>query len=883
MTASALALVVAALFHPQPDSTHSRTMKASEVRAARLAQAIVIDGDLSDAAWQGAQTIAGFTQREPNEGKPASQQTTVRVAFDDDALYISAQLHDTAPDSVVSALARRDRFISSDRFTLFLDPYHDRRTGFFFGINAAGTLYDGTLYNDDWDDDTWDGVWEGQARRTSDGWAVEMRIPYSQLRFAASDRQTWGVNFKRDIARNNERSYLVVTPSSSSGFVSRFADLVGLDGIKPPARLEVLPYVTSRTEFLDHAEGDPFHNARVLPGAGADVKFGLGGNLTLDGTINPDFGQVEVDPAVVNLSDVEVFFEEKRPFFIEGANIFNFGQGGANNFWGFNSSVPDFLYTRRIGRAPQGGLSMPDGAFADVPSGTHILGAAKLSGKIGNWSVGTLSALTKREYARIDAGGLRSRAEVEPMTYYGTARALKEFGEGWQGLGLISTAAIRSFGDGGLRNDMNSAGFALGMDGWSFLDRDKTWVVTGWTGLSHVRGSTDRITALQRNSVHYFQRPDAGHVEVDPDATSLSGLAGRFSLNKQKGRLYTNTALGFVDPNFDVNDLGFQSRSDVINAHQVVGYRWNTPTSMYRRLSVNASHFRSWDFQGNPIATGYWSNFNGQLRNFYSFYMGGTLNPTTVSNRRTRGGPLMLNPRGGEFSGGIDSDDRHPVFFGVGGYGGRYQAASDRSWGVNAYVEWKPMQQLSLRLSPALDRNVTSAQYVSSFDDPTASATFGQRYVFAALDQTTLSSSVRLNWIFSPKLSLEVYAQPLVSSGEYTDFKELARPKSFEFNRYGEGGSTFDAATGVADPDGPDGAAAPLAIGNPDFTFASLRGNAVLRWEYLPGSTLFLVWTQSRQDNEEIGDFRAGHSLGRVFTAKADNILMVKLSYWWNP
>jgi hypothetical protein len=874
MTASAFALVFAALVHSHPDTAQPTTFKASEVRAARLAQPIVIDGDLSDAAWRGAQTIAGFTQREPSEGQPASQQTTVRIAYDNDAIYVSAQLHDTAPDSIVAALARRDRFISSDRFTLFLDPYHDRRTGFFFGINAAGTLYDGTLYNDDWDDDTWDGVWEGKTRRTSDGWAVEMRIPYSQLRFTKGDRQIWGVNFKREIARSNERSYLVITPSSNSGFVSRFADLVGLDDIQPPARLEVLPYITSRAEFLDHAAGDPFHNARVLPGAGADVKFGLGGNLTLDGTINPDFGQVEVDPAVVNLSDVEVFFQEKRPFFIEGANIFNFGQGGSNNSWGFNFPNPNFLYTRRIGRAPQGGMSMPDGAFADVPSGTHILGAAKLSGKIGNWSVGTLSALTQREHATIDVGGVRSSAEVEPMTYYGTVRTLKEFGEGRQGLGLISTAAIRSFDDDGLRSDMNSAGFALGLDGWSFLDHDRKWVITGWTGLSHVRGGAERITALQRSSVHYFQRPDA---------TSLSGLAGRVALNKQKGRFYSNTALGFVDPKFDVNDLGFQSRADVINAHQVVGYRWNMPTSMYRRLSINAAHFRSWDFQGNPIWTGYWSNFNGQLRNFYSFYMGGAFNPTTVSNRRTRGGPLTLNPRGVDFSGGIDSDDRHPVFFGVGGYGNRYQGASDRSWGVNAYVEWKPMQQLSLRLSPALDRNLTSAQYVSAFEDPTASATFGQRYVFAALDQTTVSASVRLNWIFSPKLSLEVYAQPLVSSGEYTDFKELAQPKRFDFNRYGQGASTFDEATGVADPDGPDGAAAPLAIGNPDFTFASLRGNAVLRWEYLPGSTLFLVWTQSRQDNEEIGDFRAGHSLGRVFTAKADNILMVKLSYWWNP
>jgi hypothetical protein len=865
----------------QTDSTPNST-NSPMVRAVRVSGEIALDGDLSEPAWALALPVSDFTQREPQEGAPATERTEVRILYDDDALYVGARLYDSRPDSVMAQLARRDRITSSDRFIVFLDSYHDRRTGFFFGVNAAGTLYDGTLYNDDWDSDVWDGVWEGKASRDSLGWSAELKIPYSQLRFQRQKSYRWGINFKREIARRNERDYLVRTPSNGSGFVSRFADLVGIDEVSPPPRLEVLPYITTRAEYMGHEAADPFNDgSRLGAGLGGDLKLGIGSNLTLDATVNPDFGQVEVDPAVVNLSDVETFFEEHRPFFVEGANIFNYGYGGANDFWGFNWAAPDFLYSRRIGRAPQGEL--PDGIdYSSVPNGTNIIGAAKLSGKVGDWSLGALSAVTGREHARFAAGPRRWQQEVEPLTHYGVYRAQRELGGGRHGLGFIGTVTARSLEEPQLRDELSSSALGLGFDGWATLDKGRVWVVSGWGGLSRIGGTAERIRNLQQSSVHYFQRPDADYLGVDSNRTSLSGYAGRVSINKQKGNWMFNSAVGVVDPNFEVNDLGFQFRGDQINTHVMFGHKWTRPGRLMRSWRINFAGFRSYNFGGDVTWTGLFLTGLYELHNFSTGRWFIAYNPRTVSDRRTRGGPLMINQAGVEWDFGLDSDPNKRWVFGMGLHGNHYRLGWEQSWSARAALEWKPGARVSLRIEPQVDRSRTSAQYVDSFDDAMAAATFGHRYVFADLYQTTVSASVRLNWIFTPRLSLEVYTQPLLSSGHYTGYKELARPRSYEFNGYPDPTPTADPDRIVLDPDG-TGPAAAQEIDDPNFSLASLRGNAVLRWEYSPGSTLYLVWTQNRSDTETIGTFRTGRALDRLFGAPADNIFMVKVSYWWNP
>jgi hypothetical protein len=849
--------------------------------AQRASGSIRIDGILSESVWQ-TPPYTAFTQREPQENNKPTQETAVWVAYDEAALYIAARMYDTSPESLVVRLRRRDASWDSDMFAVFIDPYHDRRSGFYFALDAAGTYFDGTLFNDDWDEDSWDGVWEGNVRIDDTGWTAEMRIPFSQLRFHAAPQYVWGINVRRDVARRNERNYITFTPRGGSGFVSRFVDLVGMENITPARQVEILPYITARAQYSQTSPGNPFQNgSRYTPRFGADMKFGLGSNLTLDATVNPDFGQVEVDPAVVNLSDVETFFQEKRPFFIEGANIFNqFGVGGANNNWNFNWGGITYFYSRRIGRAPQG--DVPSADYADVPSGTDILGAVKLTGKASeNISIGTIHAITRREYARLQTGNERSEAEIEPLTYYGIARGLQEFGRGQHALGFMATYTNRMFQDDHLREQMNKSGLAVGVDGWTFLDDEKTWVVHGFTSVTQVTGSRERMVGLQRSSRRYFQRPDASHVGVDSNATSLTGYAARIRLNKQKGNFFLNSAIGFIDPNYEQNDLGFQSRSDIINGHIVASYRWTQPGSWYRYINLGAAIFESLDFEKNVTWKGVFHFGYIEFPNYYSLDWNFAYNPLTVNTRRTRGGPRTLNPPGYQIEVAPRTDYTKDIVVTPGF--STYQSDASRSSSVYLDVQWRPATNISITVSPSIERSYESAQYVTTVEDPLALHTFGRRYVFAELNQYTLSSSVRLNWTFTPKLSLQLYLQPLISAGDYGDFKELSRPQSYEFTVYGGNGSTILRNRGEyeIDPDAA-GPAPSFTIANPNFNFRSLRGNAVLRWEYLPGSTMYFVWTQTRSDTEDIGELQFNRSLRKLVDAHPDNIFLIKIAYWWS-
>lgn len=856
------------------------------VQALRTPVAIRIDGVLDDSIWARAQPMSNFIQRQPKENAPPSQRTEVRVLFDDNAIYVGATMYDN-PDSIMTQLARRDNWVSADRFFVFLDTYHDKRTGFYFAVNASGVQYDGTLMNDDWDDNTWDGVWQAAVRRTPEGWVAEMRIPYSQLRFQPGQNQRWGINFSRDIARDNERDYLVFTPSNASGFVSRFPELQGIDQLSPPRRIELLPYATTKAEFISHDPGDPYNDGSVYGiGIGGDFRVGLGSNLTINGTVNPDFGQVEVDPAVVNLSDVEVFFPERRPFFVEGANTFtNFGFNGSNNYWGFNWSSFDFIYTRRIGRAPTG-ATPDDASYVDEPGGTTILGALKLSGKMGGWNVGALTSLTKREFADYQVEGAPGSVEVEPLTSWNAIRVQKDFNDGRQGIGLISTITQRFFNEAALPEQMNRGGYTLGVDGWSFLDKQKKYVLAGWLGGSLVTGTTGRLIDLQENSVHYFQRPDQDYMHVDSSATSLAGFGGRLVLNKQKGDWQLNASLAAISPGLELNDIGFAPRSDMLNSHVVVGYRWSKPTHLYQRTNFNVATFSAWDFGLDNTGLGAFSNFNMLFNNFWSVRSRIIGNVETMDVRATRGGPAIISPPGFDAAFGFSSDDRKRVVYSADFQFSRYQQGANNSWGIDTYAEWRPMKQLQVSIGPSLYRNLTSVQYIGTYEDPTATATYGNYYVFGNLDQWTLSGNIRLNWIFTPKLSLELFMQPFVSSGNYRDFSQLMVPRTFDFNVFGTNGSTWDPTTGTADPDGPDGPAAPIDIGDQNFKFASLRGNAVLRWEWSPGSTLFVVWTHNRDNSSNSttdSEFNPGEAFDTLLNSPADNVFLVKFTWWLNP
>ncbi|NQT26301.1 carbohydrate binding family 9 domain-containing protein [candidate division KSB1 bacterium] len=853
---------------------------SSTYKAVRLTEKIVVDGILSEPIWENAPAISGLLQRNPEEGEPATQKTFVRIAYDEDAIYFGVRMLDTAPDSIVSRLSRRDNLSTEDHFALAIDSYHDHRSGFIFGLSAGGTFLDGVCYNDDWSDDTWDGVWDGKVRIDDQGWTTEFCIPFSQLRFKTQDEHIWGINFLRVIARRNEESWLVYTPKGSAGFVSRFPELTGIKGINPSRNVEVLPYTRLKAAYTHPEAEDPFHSkSEYSPDAGADIKIGLSNNLTLDMTINPDFGQVEVDPAVVNLSDIETFYREKRPFFIEGASTYRFGQGGARSYWGFNWSNPNFFYSRRIGRAPQG--EEPDNNYADVPDGVHILSAAKVTGKLaGKWNVGTMHALTRKEIGQFSLDSETFKAEMEPLTYYGVFRTQREINDSRQGIGMVATLTKRQFGDQRLRADLNDNALSFGLDGWTFLDTSKTWVFAGWMGGSHIEGTPDRMTALQRSSRHYFQRPDTKNISVDSSATSLSGYAGRFHLNKQRGNVIVNSAVGFISPGFEVNDLGYFYRADVINGHLGTGYLWTQPGKVFRSADVIGAIYQSYDFEGNNIWRGVFLLWECQFLNYMEVNARAFFNPETINKYRTRGGPLTLSPPGMGYDASFETDNRKlwVLDLEVGGY---HCSSNEWSSSIGVELEWKPSSNVEVEVGPSIEFIREFAQWVDVFDDPFATRTFGNRYVFAEMEQTEISANIRLDWTFTPKLSLQLYMQPLISTGDYNTFKELDRPNSYDFNLYSGDQIVRSNGEYEIDPDGA-GPADSFSFENPDFNYKSLRGNAVLRWEYKPGSTLYLVWTQNRWNDQLDDEFSFRRSFRHLSTAQADNIFMLKATYWWS-
>jgi hypothetical protein len=853
-----------------------------EFSATRTTRPPVVDGRLGDEAWSRAQVLSDFIQQDPDEG-PATERTEVRILYDDTALYVGARLFDREPAQVGRRLSTRDGDGDVDRLTLYLDPMHDHLTGAMFRVSAANVQTDAVLFNDSWDDWSWDAVWQSQVAADDDGWSVEIRIPLSQLRFPAADKQTWGVNLERFIRRRNEGSWLEMVPKNQTGRASRMVHLVGLDGLKPTRHLELLPYTAGRAEFVaPQRAGNPFNDgSRAFGSAGLDMKYGLTSNLTLNATVNPDFGQVEVDPAVVNLSAFETFFQEKRSFFLEGAQIFNnFGRGGSNSFWGFNNSEPQIFYSRRIGRSPQ--LDAP-GDYADPPTATTILGAAKLTGKTSRgWSIGLLEAVASAEEAPTQTGLLSGEAVVEPMTNYAVVRVQRDIGRR-AGLGLLGTAVTRRLNTPMLGAALPEDAFVMGTDGYLFLDADRDWVVSGSIAGSRVNGTPIAIGQLQRAPQRYYQRPDAPHLTLDPTATSLSGYTGRVNLNRNSGLLQLNASLWGVSPGFESNDLGFHSNGDRAGAHGVLIWRNVTPGRVLRYRTIWAAKWWAWNFNRELQGDGVNAQASVTFTNYWSAGAHLYMARHSLDDRLTRGGPLAMNAASRGFNVNAGTDGRKGLSVdGSAGYGSDDAGGWNRGFGISFNV--KPTSGVTFSLGPEWNRSHGIAQYVRSVDDATAVDTFGGRYVFGAIDQWQLSMTTRANVIFTPHLSLQVYMQPLLATGDYLGFKELVRPRTLDFLEYGvTGGSlAYDPRLRIytADPDGADGAAPSFSFGDPDYNFKSLRLNAVFRWEMRPGSNFYAVWTRQQQDSSNPGRFAPASDARAMFRAPGDDVILFKMSYW---
>ncbi len=818
-------------------------------RAVRAEQAPVVDGDLSDAVWQSAPEMTGFTQRDPNEGKPATQQTRVKVAYTDEAIYFAAVMEDEQRGTPL--LARRDSDLNNgDYIRISIDSQHDRQNGAAFVVNASNVQMDMILYNDIYDDISWDAVWDSAAKITDKGWVAEVRIPYSQLRFPAKDVHVWGLNVSRWNARLRESSRLVHTPKTESGFVSRFADLEGIEGVKPKRGFEVMPYGVARTDLQSRGSNPFVQPSAHRMDAGVDVKYGLTSTLTLTGTINPDFGQVEVDPAVLNLSQFETSFDERRPFFTEGASVFRFGNGPASSRWNFNSWTPTFFYSRRIGRAPQGFISNAD--YTDAPAETTILGAAKISGKVGKgWTVGVLDALTDKEEGWFARGAEVGTQTVEPMTNYLVARATKEYGKDSRA-GFMFTSVNRRL-NGDLDGLLRESAYFGGIDGYTRFKK-KSWVLEWLAGGSMVEGSEEAIARTQRSGARYFNRPDAEHVEYDPTRTSLTGWMSRAMLAKQTGRWRPNVQVQLLSPGLEVNDIGYLPRTDAVNTHAVLQYLNTDLTKHTRQISGWVAKYQHWNFDGDLTANGVAANAYVQLKNYWGVYAWGGGSTDRMSDQLTRGGPLMRNSGYRYVGGGAESDSRRR--FSVVAEGERVtDGLGSSSIYLYTSLTYRPTPAIRISLAPTYRTDNEHAQYVTTINDPTATETYGNRYVFATLDQHTLDLGVRTEWTMNARLSFQLYLQPFVASGHYHDYKYLARPRTNEF---------------LATSD----------LGDRDFNFRSVRGSAVVRWEFRPGSAMYVVWNENRAEVVPMGDFRPRRDFGALPNAPSQDVFLVKFSYW---
>ena len=847
--------------------------------AIRASSAPVIDGDLSDGIWAQAEQIQGFTQREPDEGKPATEKTVVRVVYDDAAIYISAKMDDSGP--VTTRLGRRDNDISSDWFRLYLDPHHDHRTGFGFWVNPSNVKVDMVLYNDGWTDWDWDGVWDSATRIDGEGWTAEIRIPYSQLRFPDRAEHVWGINFGRVIERKNEDARLIYIPRTETGFVSRFAELHGISNIEPPRSFEVTPYVVGRAGLLNTVAGtDPFNSTTDTDAtAGVDFKYGLTSNLTLTGSINPDFGQVEVDPAQVNLSQFELFFPEKRPFFIEGSNLFNFGQGGSDHNFGFSFSTPQYFYSRRIGRSPQAVFSH-EHDFNDAPGESTILGALKLTGKFGDgWSIGVLDAYTQKETANFSLEGSRFSGIVEPATNYFVMRPAKEYDGGMSRIGGLFTAVNRDVPSE--LGWMKTAAYTGGIDGYTFFGK-KDWIWEWSVGGSRVEGSTEAISLVQNSSARYYDRPDADHIELDPNRTALEGWTASQMLAKQTGNWKVNLKAHAYSPGFDTNDLGFLTRTDLISSHAVVLYNNPEPGKLTRDRNWWIGKYQSWNFDGDLLKNGFYGRYQTRFHNYWYTGIGGGYDWAVDDDRATRGGPVVTDPTGMSVNVYLGGDHRKPFNWEIWGETWRGGEGTEGFAG-GTWFRFKPATNIQLTVNPNYSDQHSWLQYVTVVSDTLATSTFGKRYVFAEIDRKTLELETRIDWTFSPTLSLQMFLQPFIASGDYVDFKELERPRSLDYMVYGVEGGTidFNPDTGryTIDPDG-GGAASPFSFSNPDFNFRSLRGSAILRWEFRPGSAVYFVWNENRANGINDGRFRPGRDFDGLIDAPSDDVFLIKFSYW---
>ena len=851
------------------DSTNVVTKRSYTAMPLEIGQTPVIDGLLDDQGWEVAEWTSNFTEFEPDNATPPAQKTKFRIVYDKKFLYIGVRCYDTEPSKIEKRLARRDNF-AGDWIEINIDSYNDKRTAFSFTVTAAGVKNDEFISQngENWDE-SWNPIWYTAANIDDEGWTAEMKIPFSQLKFGKQKEQIWGVQMHRRLFREEERSLWQHVPQDTPGWVSEYGELRGLKDIQPQRQLEIQPFIVNQLDTYPKEAGNPFRDGSdfILNG-GLDAKIGITNDLTLDLTVNPDFGQVDADPGAIALDGFQIFFQERRPFFVENKNIFDYEFADRND---------NLFYSRRIGREPQGQANLASGEFSDQPNNTTILGAAKFSGKTKTgWSLGLLESVTGKMFAEVDTNGERRQELVEPLTNYLVGRAQKDFNNRNSYIGGIFTATNRK-----LESNLEFLRKAAYTGGFDFKHnwKERNYYLEGNIVTSHVIGSEEAITNTQNSITHLFQRVDAEHVEVDPNRTSLTGTGGKLEIGKAGGGNWRyEGGVIWRSPELELNDVGFLRQADLIKQYLEVRRLFLKPTNFYRRMQFGLEQYTTYDFEGNYNRIQY--QFEGFInyKNNWWTEIGGAHKPRIFSNTVLRGGPRW---RWSDENFGylfFGSDQRKKFNFTLGYVNS--QAAED-NFSLERYVirfRYQPFDAFSLSAVIEYEENPNRTQYVDEL------AFNGiPRYITANIDQRTFATSLRFNYSLNPNLSIQFYGQPFISRGTYTDFNYVNDPIAEKLDNrvtlYNTGQITKTNNSGSYFVDENLDGNIDYEIADPDFSFVQFRSNLVLRWEYIPGSEIFLVWSQGVTGFGDPMESLGSSLDAQILDQKMDNTFLIKATY----
>jgi len=827
-----------------------------------------IDGVLDDACWSEGTWSGNYTQQIPTEGAEPTAETELKILYDDKNLYFAIRAHDD-PDKIDRTAGRRDDF-TGDIVGVCFDSYHDQRTGFEFDLTAAGSKIDLVLMNHGWDT-SWDSVWDGKTALEDSAWTAEFRVPLGQLRYSNEKSQVWGLHSWRWINRNQEEDQWALIPRDTPARMSSIGELHGIENLPKNRRIEWLPYLRGQTRSFAQEAGNPYATGRENSYAvGLDGKVGLSSDFTMDYTINPDFGQVEADPSVLNLTVFETFYEEKRPFFLEGKNIFD-----------FDVERDLLFYSRRIGQRPSYSPELGENEYARTPDYTAILGAVKVSGKSKNGlSVGVLESVTAKEFAETDTPLGRNRMTVEPLSNYFVSRLQKDYNQSNTIVGGMFTGTLRNIREDHLRF-LNHSAYTGGID-FRHYWRSKTYYFNAKMVFSSIQGDPDAILDLQTASARYYQRPDMSHVEIDSNATALNGSGGLIGIGKGgNGNWRWEVDMNWRSPGLDFNDLGYLQQADFVEANAGIAYVQNRPQGIFRSYSLQTGISNTWDSAFNHLGRRWGFEAVGDFQNKWRFFANAYHETTQLDTRLLRGGPAVKVKGWLHNMYRLSTDQSKKFSLGAMVHAHYHYDLISKTFSTAPFLNWKITTALKLTTEMEYMKTRTALQYIDTIE-----FNRNTRYVLGELDRETLGITFRLDYAITPELTVQYYGNPYVSTGTYQKIKRMTnfRADSYSdlYHIYQQNEMIYDEPNNQYRIDETGDGSADYVIANPDFNYSEFRSNLVVRWEYKPGSTLYLVWTHGRSLYEQRTPASMGDGINTLFDSTPDNIYLIKLNYWFS-